>query len=357
MRRKKLTSFGVFALLSLVAGAQAQVTLTAKAGFGVGGWVAPVAASTTLDIGSLTRGFAYDQATNQLVVVNRQGGVNLNLLNASTGALNGQMSNAGLTGGTFLANQVGVGTDGKVYVANLATATGGLFKIYEFGSASIGATGSAVYTYTTTAPDARIGDSFDVFGGGSSLAFVAGVASPATTAGYHTVNSAFAGSTVAVAGTSVGDFRLGVTFGATSNDIFGTQGAQNLRVTQGGTLQGTGTLLTGSARPMDFAVINGVSLLATIDTVSSQVQVYDMANPLSPVFIAQGNNTTGSLTANGNGVGQVKFAQDASGAWSLYAMSTNQGIQAYDLQVVPEPATMLVLAGAAAIAARRRKKA
>lgn len=359
MRRKTLNSLGVIALMTLVAGAQAQVTLTNKASFGVSGWLAPTANGNQAGGGNNTRGLAYDKFTNQLIVVNREPGFgnNLNLLDANTGTQNGKLSTAGLSGGTFLVNMVGVADDGKVYVSNLTTATGGNFKIYEFASATANLTGTSVYSYTTVATDQRIGDSFDVFGSGSSLRFAVGMQTGSATNGYHSVNSSFAGSNVLVAGTGNGDFKFGITFGATANDIFGTQGNTLYRYVQNGVLTGTasGGSLTGSGRLMDFAVVNGVSLLAIQDTQDHRLRVFDVSNPLAPVLAAV-SNPLATTVANGNGVGQVKFGAINGSSATIYAMSANNGIQAFDVEVVPEPATMIVLAGAAAIAARRRRK-
>ncbi|MBA4294254.1 hypothetical protein C0431_14940 [bacterium] len=360
MRRKTLNSLGVIALMTLVAGAQAQVTLTAKASFGGGdGWLTGAeAGATVLDSGNtnLTRGFAYDNATNQLIVVNRSGGVNLNLLNANTGALNGTMSNAGISGGTFAASTVGVSDDGKVYVANLASGQNSNFKIYEFGSATIGAAGSNVYSAVLPASGTpRLGDTLDVIGSGNSLRIIAGFGTG--TGGYRQLDNTFAATDVNPAGTATGDFKFGISFGANSGDIFGTQGT-TFRYIQAGVLVDSSPTPTGSSRPMDFAIVNGRALLAFIDTVDNGVRVLDMTDPFNPVFVAQGNNTTGAPIPNGNGVGQVKWGAINGGSAVLYALNTNNGIQAFDVNVdaVPEPATMIVLAGAAAIAARRRRK-
>lgn len=360
LSRKKTTLLGVAALSLVATVAQAQVTLTAKAGFGTGGWIAPVANSTLLDTGNNTRGFAYDSVTNQLIIVNRTGGNNVNLVNASTGALNGTMDGSGFTGGTFTNNMV-ASVGGKVYVANLSTSSTAPFKIYEFASATIGQTSTEIFNATSGL--FRTGDDFDAILDANGRVAFAASGSMGTNApfgyAYISSNGSSYSSTVVNGGMTNDGLRLGLTFGADENTVMGTKGlfTDGLFIIQNGVQLGQVTGLgTNSARPMDFAVVNGVPLLAVIDTVSSQVQVYDMTSPLAPVFVAQGNNTTGSLTANGNGVGQVKFGQDASGAWSLYAMSTNQGLQAFDVSVVPEPGTMLILAGAAAIAARRRRK-
>lgn len=360
LSRKKSIILGVAALSFAAATANAQVTLTAKAGFGTGGWLAPAASSTLLDIANSTRGFAYDGVSDQLIIVNRTGGNNVNLVNANTGALNGTMDGSGFTGGTF-SNSMVASVGGKVFVANLSTSATAAFKIYQFASASVAQTSTEIFN----GPSGlfRTGDDFDAILDANGRVAFAASGSMGTNApfgyAYISSNGTSYSSAVVNGGMTNDGLRLGLTFGANENTVMGTKGlnTDGLFIIQNGSLLGQVTGLgTNSARPMDYAVVNGIPLLAVIDTVTSQVQVYDMTSPLGPVFVAQGNNTTGTLTANGNGVGQVKFGQNANGAWSLYAMSTNQGLQAFDVSVVPEPGTMLILAGAAAFAARRRRK-
>ena len=87
----------------------------------------------------------------------------------------------------------------------------------------------------------------------------------------------------------------------------------------------------------------------------------DASNPGAPVYLASGNNTSGSLTANGNGTGQIAWGDitnnaDGSVSRTLYAMSTNQGIQAF-VVTVPEPATLSMIGllfAACGLVSRRR---
>lgn len=79
-------------------------------------------------------------------------------------------------------------------------------------------------------------------------------------------------------------------------------------------------------------------------------------------LLGSGNNTLGALVANGNGTGDVTFGAptptgDGRISVAVYAMSSNQGIQAFTL-LVPEPATgaLLGLGVAALIGFRRFRK-
>jgi hypothetical protein len=116
--------------------------------------------------------------------------------------------------------------------------------------------------------------------------------------------------------------------------------------------------LAVAQRPLDYAVIGGTPFLAVIDSNSSQVQVFNIANPSVPKLVASANNTSGTLTANGNATGSVAFGNITASGATLYAMSSNQGIQAFQLSGVPEPGTALLaafgLACACGLIGRRR---
>lgn len=91
-----------------------------------------------------------------------------------------------------------------------------------------------------------------------------------------------------------------------------------------------------------------MGLLATVDTASSLVRVYDVTNPAAVTLLATGNNTPGSVSpgfaSNANGTGAVAWGSLEDGSPVLYAMSSNQGIQAFAVTVVPEPGTYALLA-------------
>jgi hypothetical protein len=81
-----------------------------------------------------------------------------------------------------------------------------------------------------------------------------------------------------------------------------------------------------------------------------------MSNPSAPVRLAELTAQPGASNANGNGVGQVRFGAVGPTSAVIYAMSTNNGIQAFQLTGVPEPATWAMLAaGLAAMAVGRSR--
>ncbi len=115
-------------------------------------------------------------------------------------------------------------------------------------------------------------------------------------------------------------------------------------------------------RLMAYTLLNGKALLAVASVGDFHVRLYDVANPAAPVWLLSANNTSGALTANSNGTGELAWGAVTdlgNGVFTevLYAMSSNQGIQAFMVQV-PEPGTLALGAlglGALMVVRRFRK--
>jgi len=353
----------VTAIIGFTGSGRAQSTLTALTTFGGGdGWRAPFevlsgdTAGTAggsgynyLGVDNLERGMAYNPVTGNLVIVSRStAGNGIRLLNGTTGEDVGALNQGSslITGGLFTTNMVGVGDDGATYVANLQPAADTAnFKIYRWADSNSATTpttlfGGPVAGYTGVP---RLGDSLDVFGSGAETKVIAGVGPNGGPTGYTLFDSAGVATTVAsfnpANGITGGDFRVGITFGATATDVWGKQISQNAEFTTYSGTAGTGVasvpLTAAGEGPMDFAVIGGVPLLAAVDTnfvggtTSPTVRVYDVSDPAAPLVLASGFTTNELLPGNANGTGSVKWGAISGNTASLYALTTNQGIQAF----------------------------
>jgi hypothetical protein len=337
------------------------------------GWLAPGEGGYAyLGTGNNERGLAYG---NGHVYLTSRASVNsvatnVRILNSTTGADVGALDTTGVSGGTFTVNTAAVNNDGSIYVNNLttaSTATGaGQFKVYRWATEA--STPTTAYSGDGSLAGARIGDS--LASNGSQLAV--GYGSSPVVAGnnsYAIIDPVTATATaVAFTGTppNGGDFRLGITYTDASH-VLGSQGSSLYRYTS--YTGGTGTLIASPAIPdpagatadrlLSYTTINGIPLLAVQSIGDSHVSVYDVTNPAAPIYLASGNNTV-SPTANANGTGQMAWGDvvnngDGTFTRTLYAMSTNQGIQAFKVTLVPEPATMsLVLLGILFVAGVRR---
>lgn len=338
--------------LGLLAGAAAtaaDVSMTPLSSFRGDGWFAPGEDGYGF-LGTVNneRGLAF--GNGHLYLMSRQGGVSVRILDALTGSELGTLQGStNIFGGTFAGNMIGVGGDGAIYMGNLSTAVATNFKVYRW--ANEGAAPTVAYDNLTGLT--RTGDSLAVTGSGAGTRIAAGGGSGNT--GFVVVDpTAGTSSVVAPAGTATGDFRLGLTY-VDSDTVIGTQGVTFRVADTDGTLVGSPAALSASERLVGYNLVAGVPLLATVDTVSSLVRIYDAANPAAPVLLTSGNTTSGALTANVNGVGAVAWGPTTGDTATLYAMSANQGIQAFTV-TVPEPGALSLLAlGGAALLLRRRR--
>jgi hypothetical protein len=366
MRNRTILALGL-AVLGVTA-AQAQ-GLTALTSFAGDGWLAPGENNSAdwLGTASNERSISYNRATNSLYVATRSSaGTGIKIVDGTTGQLKSTAGNGsgnlfapagGFTGGLFVINAITVADDGQIFVGNLGTSAN-TYKLYRWSSENDSAPTSFTFTHS-----GRIGDSIDVFGEGVNTRLVAGGSGSNGFMSISTANgTTYTGSFVTAPGP---DFRLGVTFGADANSLFGKQtGAsaaaaplRTLGITGGTTWASSTVLTSGGEAAMDYINIGGVGYLATLDMNSSIVRVYDVTSSVNPTLISSLTTTSGTLAANGNAAGSVKWGNVTGTSATLYAMSSNQGIQAMTFESVPEPMTMTLLAaGLAGIAARRRRK-
>jgi hypothetical protein len=368
----------------------AQVTLSPLTSFGGGdGWLAP-GENAFLTTNHTERGIAYSEATNHLYLVSRSSGTAVRILDGLTGSDLGGLNTTGITGGTFALNKIVVDpNDGSIFGANLRTGTTATtFKLYHWGTE--GSAPSVIFDFL---PDAtgRIGDNLDLIGTGANAQIVAGYGTAATAAnsnGYLVIEPiASASSPTAPAfnnitfaegagGTNDGDFRLGITFLAASDAdsgiVLGTQGtsvgsrltgysgALDDRSSLAGTLFSSLNLTATTERAFDYLEFAGMELLATVDTSTSMVRLYDFSDPTVPVLLASLNNTTGAAIGNSNSGGDVRFGDTGVDVnnlptVTLYAMNTNNGIQGF-VVTIPEPSAVVMLGiGLCSVAARRRR--
>jgi hypothetical protein len=355
---------------ALTGSVQADATLTPLATFGGGdGWLAPGEYEDYpyLLNNNLERGLAY--GNGHLYLVSRQGasngGSNIRILDPAVGVDPNTQTDLGgldigsgiISGGTFNVNMIGVGGDGAIYVGNLTTASTASagstpYKVYKWANES--STPTAVYSGDAGLLGTRIGDDFAVIGSGSSTRIVSGYSNPATpiagTNGYAIIDpTAGTATAVAFANTppAANDFKYGITF-TDSSHIIGSQGGATYQYSSfsgnTGTLIGTAALTGHSGgstaeRLMAYDVINGTPVLAIQSYGDSHVSIYNVADPANPVFLTDGNITVAPMT-NPNGTGSVAWGPtvnngDGSFSANLYAMSTNQGIQAFTFKLSP----------------------
>lgn len=348
--------------------------------FGTSGWLPP-GSNPYLSTGNNERGMGWNPVTKNLVVPSRSGGNFVAILDGSTGAVTKTLDTTGVSGGTLSMMGAAVSGDGAIFVSNLQSGSSALspYKIYKWSSESD--TNAPTVAFSKVNPQTtngayRYGDALDVYGSGTEVIFAAAGSSTGTTGGLPNNGNFMIGkldgsntSTIYRAVpdtlTASNDYRLAVRF-VDADTIIGNQGTSakltdfsvttDAMTSTGATV--TGTIALGAAeRGLDYTVIDGTALLATINTNTSLLSVYDITDLANVQLLATGSTFTGTLTANANATSSVQWGEMLSPTSQiLYGMSTNQGIQAMVFTLVPEPSSLLLGAlGALGLMARRRR--
>src|SRR5687768_5567867 len=132
--------FYLAALIAITASSVSAATLSALAAFGGGdGYLAPGdrAYLPASPGDNNQRGIAWNPVTNHVLIVNRTGGLSVNIIDGATGNDLGALAQGSgvISGGTFAGSMIGAGDDGAIYMANLTTqATTTPFKIYQWAN-------------------------------------------------------------------------------------------------------------------------------------------------------------------------------------------------------------------------------
>jgi hypothetical protein len=343
------------------------ISMQALTTFGSNGWLAP-ASFATGGTSDAIRDIAFNPVSGNLLLATAATPIPVN---AVTGAFGTALLTGGtITGGARAFNTVAVTSDGVIYGGNLSTnSTTSPYKVYRWADQT--STPTLHYSGNAGLAGSRIGDDLAAFGADATGFLAAGFgASPAVTGNnsFTTVTTGNSGGTaaaVAYTGGAAGDYRLGITI-ADANTVLGTQ-AQTVRQVSflgtSGTLDFSTTLNVLTERGLLYFTAYGTPLLATQEwgsgATTNTVRLYDATNLLSSgsVSFIQSINLTTSTNANGNAIGGIAFGT-VNGTPTIYALSTNNGIQA--LQIVPEPSTTLAAgvctAGLAALMLRSRRR-
>ncbi|WP_428939067.1 DUF4623 domain-containing protein [Fontivita pretiosa] len=362
VRFRAATVGGCLALGS-VAMAAPMYSLDPLTSFGGGdGYLAP-GDRAYLTTDNTQRGLAYNPINDHVYIVNRAGGLSVQILDGTTGADLGTLNTTGITGGTFVLSTIAVGEDGAIYAANLTTnSSSSPLKIYRWND-ELSAPTVAFSGAPAGAVGARFGDNLAARGSGASTQLLMGGNNGAG-AGSITYNSyavfstadglSFSGTGMSITGPANGSHRLGIAFAA-GNTVYGKQtgAANNLEYSTFDLALGTASrnsgapfTLTASGEAL-LAVDVANTLLATADVSSGMIRLYDILdNTVNPVLL-DSEAFPGTHNANTNGTGQMVF-----GNGRLYVLESNNGVRVF--AVVPEPSGLTVLGLGLSLLRRRR---
>lgn len=295
------------------------------------------------------RGLAYGktsdgtEAVNERVfVVNRSGGLFVRILDAATGNDVGTLNTAGISGGTFALNDIGVTEDGKIIGANLTTnASTSAFKFYIWNNEA-----SAPDTLFSYLGDAvRLGDKFTVVGNYS--AGTAEIWAASATTGQHkvykwTMTGGLFNSvpqviqcsdnlTTGIASAAVGPLPNG--------SFYWNANGQNARkYLADGTLVGiipNSLVATGSNAIRYLGSIGNDEYVATFayGPGNNNVRVLRIPNGDPTAAVLYGVTASLGSATNTNGAGDVDFKFNNDLTVDLYVLATNNGVGAYRTDV------------------------
>jgi hypothetical protein len=280
-----------------------------------------------------TRGFTYNPATGNVIVVSRSGGPNIRIINGTTGMVMGQLSTEGISGGTFPVSLIDASPDGRIYATNLSlNATADPFKIYMWENET--ATPVVLYSGDINGTAARFGDSFRAdFTGATAALYAGGPGGNPRLAQFN-----LSATHNEVAETVVFTFDPAVMRAVRGmapiagqdsiwiNEFDFTLKKMSTQTGQIGTVIPETVFPTKEALWVDYAVMNGKAYAAvfpsSLAAAGQSASLIDLATGTEVAFTPAGAN------GNGNGSGGPIF--DAVNN-RMFLLSTNNHISAYDL--------------------------
>ena len=374
MTKISITLLGAAALL---AESGSAATLSALSSFGGGdGVLVPADYGGSGLAGGTERHFAYNPATDNLVLVSRNVTNAVRTYNSQTGAPVGTLATpgGGYASGALNITAVGVTTDGQIFVSNLnAGNAGGTALLSVYGWTNEGTASPTTSTYAI--PNGlRFGDSMDALGSGGTAQVVLGsnigtAATPGADGFAITTATALGAATFTptivdpAAGSVDGAFRLSAAF-VDNDTIIGNQnGITRITDFSGTTASGLSTITLATAsseRHVNTIAILGKTYLATLDSLSAAerntVRVYELSGTTATLQATA--NLIGTASAagqsNGNGTGDIEWGKVTGDSATLYSLTTNYGLQAFTFQV-PEPSVLMLGGLAVGMAMRRRR--
>lgn len=355
------------AVLALACVASVGVTVRAQTlspinTFGVTapGWLAPGDNGSNNDVaGSTLRGIAYHGPSNRLILIDRAApdGPTVRILNADTGVQVHTLSEKAapadpdiIVNGTFLMSMVDLDDDGNVYMCNLSTSPTSNFKVYRWSSDAVQNLTTEIPTvaHGTVSGRSRTGDTFAVVGSGVNTKIVAAGGNNAADSAFTLLTTAdglnYTASNPVVAGNNVGAFRLGLAFDGLGNVLGKQTGLPIWRAPDAG-----GAAVSKNVQNVSetaFAFDPATKLLGTIQYIgglgfTNTVRLYKWDDFNADPVLLDTQNLTNVANANGNATGAVSFGYGPGGTLRLYALNTNNGIQAFTVQMPTPNATIL----------------
>jgi len=298
------------------------------------------------------RGLAYGntlpgiEGNDRVYVVSRNAGLYVKILDASNGNDLGNLSTAGISGGTYHLNDVEVTKDGKILAANLTTnASTDTFRVYLWDTESSLPVSAIKYI---GADAVRLGDKITVVGDyslGTAVLYAAsatsgqmkvykftmsgGVFNPVPEVIVLSDNAAGTPTSASIAPLPNGDFY----WKATGFSVKKYTGTGLLLGTIPGTVVATGA---NAIRYIGTVIDQEYLIVFQYGTGNNNARIVKV--PVSDVTLATTADITPTLgsIANTNGAGDVAFKVNHDGSVDIFVLATNNGLGLYrTIQPVP----------------------
>ncbi len=293
---------------------------------------------------------AYNPATNKLLVSNRNN--NVYILNDTTGVVEGTLSVAGMGGEAYKFNKIRVDANGVIYGISLATGASTSVKIYRWAHQDSIPKECASFTSTE-----RVGDSFGLSGTGvNTVLYASGGATVANAFSIYILNTAdgknftseskvtmtssptvgqqWANRTVEPVGTGVNsDIWINSSgFNARrisiSAPVSGVRTATSEKAISDGLGAGQASIGYGGMRYISGAVNKFLVFAGGNNTESGTVMRALNVKDEAAITTHGTETLTATYVANANGTGDVSYKDNADGSFTIFYLSTNNGIGA-----------------------------
>ena len=291
---------------------------------------------------------AYNPATDKLLVSNRN--ANVYILNAATGAQEGTLSLTGLGAESFKFNKIRVDADGVIYGISLATAATTSAKIYRWASQTADPVECASFTVTE-----RVGDSFGLSGTGvNTVLYASGAATVANAFSIYILNTAngtnftteskvtmtssptagqqWSNRAVEPVGTGVNsDIWINSSgFNARrisiSAPVAGVRSATSEKAISDGLGDGQASIGYGGMRYIKGALSKFLVFAGGNNTESGTVMRALNVKDEAAITTHGTETLTATYVTNANGTGDVSFKANSDGSFTVFYLSTNNGI-------------------------------
>ncbi|MCX8056729.1 MAG: DUF4623 domain-containing protein, partial [Ignavibacteria bacterium] len=287
--------------------------------------------------GNTERGIGYGVVGGQekLFLVSRQGFARVMVLNPVTGDPETFLDTTGITGGTFVLNDVEVSADGKIFACNLTTnSQTTAFKVYRWDNLS---SQPQVVINFTTSTAYRLGDMITVVGStaDNSIVIYAAAGTNNKVFRFKTTNNgaSFTPDEITLSDGAQGTVPCVMPVTTGNSPFYFNSAGRNVKYYDAnGTLISTlsGAIVATGSTAMAYFERTGKKYLAVFNYGggNENLRLVDVTNGLENGALIFTTSSLGT-NSNANGTGDIEVRMNNDGTTDLFLLGTNNGIARY----------------------------